>query len=47
MACSLFRRRKFDECVKVCTKLLEKNEYDQVNEIKKKQLLNSVNRFNN
>ncbi len=29
MACSLFRRRKFDECIKVCTGLLEKNQYDQ------------------
>ena len=30
MATSLFRRRRFDECVKVCSELLEKNPYDQV-----------------
>jgi tetratricopeptide repeat protein 8 len=30
MACSLYRRRKFDDCVKLCTELLEKNPYDQV-----------------
>ena len=30
MACSLFRRRKYDECIKICTSLLEKNEFDQV-----------------
>jgi hypothetical protein len=30
MACSLFRRRKFDECVKICSQMLEKNPYDQV-----------------
>ncbi len=29
MACSFFRRRKFDECINICTKLLEKNQYDQ------------------
>ncbi|XP_033630596.1 tetratricopeptide repeat protein 8-like [Asterias rubens] len=29
MACSLFRRRKFDDCVNICTQLLEKNPYDQ------------------
>lgn len=30
MANSLFRRRRLDECVKVCTELLEKNPRDQV-----------------
>ncbi len=30
MACSLFRRRKYDEGIKICTSLLEKNEFDQV-----------------
>jgi hypothetical protein len=30
MACSLFRRRKHDECIKMCTQMLEKNPYDQV-----------------
>jgi len=30
MACSLFRRRRLEECVEVCTKLLEKNPFDQV-----------------
>ncbi|RNA25447.1 tetratricopeptide repeat 8 [Brachionus plicatilis] len=29
MACSLFRRRKFDECTKICSQILEKNPYDQ------------------
>eukprot|EP00795_Rhopilema_esculentum_P003046 gene3046-1324_t len=29
LATSFFRRRKFDECVEVCTKLLIKNPYDQ------------------
>ncbi len=30
MATSLFRRRRFDECVKICTEILERNAYDQV-----------------
>lgn len=30
MACSFYRRRKFDDCVKICTQMLEKNPYDQV-----------------
>ena len=30
MACSLYRRRKFEECSKICTEILEKNPYDQV-----------------
>ena len=30
MACSLFRRRRLEECVEVCTKLLERNPFDQV-----------------
>ena len=30
MANSLLRRRRFEECVKVCTEILEKNPYDQV-----------------
>lgn len=30
MANSLFRRRRLDECVSVCTELLEKNPRDQV-----------------
>ena len=34
MACSLFRRRRLEECVEVCTKLLEKNPFDQVCERK-------------
>ncbi|XP_072032447.1 tetratricopeptide repeat protein 8-like [Amphiura filiformis] len=29
MAHSLFRRRKFDDCVNICTELLQKNPYDQ------------------
>ncbi len=29
MACSLFRRRKFDECVKITSQVLEKNPNDQ------------------
>lgn len=29
LACSHFRRRKFDDCIKICTTLLEKNQYDQ------------------
>ena len=29
LACSHFRRRKFDECIKICTSLLDKNQYDQ------------------
>ncbi|XP_067141964.1 tetratricopeptide repeat protein 8 [Centruroides vittatus] len=28
-AISLFRRRKFEECVEICSELLEKNPYDQ------------------
>jgi len=30
LSLSLFRRRKLDECVEVCTELLKKNPYDQV-----------------
>lgn len=30
MATSLYRRRRFEECVKICTELLERNPYDQV-----------------
>ena len=30
MANSLLRRRRFEECVKVCTEILESNPYDQV-----------------
>ena len=30
LAYSCFRRRKFDDCVKLCTQVLEKNPYDQV-----------------
>ena len=30
MAMSYFRKRKFEECVEICTKLLAKNPYDQV-----------------
>ena len=30
MACSLFRRRKFEDCVKICGQMLDKNPYDQV-----------------
>jgi tetratricopeptide repeat protein 8 len=29
MATSLFRRRRFEECVEICTMLLEKNPFDQ------------------
>jgi len=29
LAYSCFRRRKFDDCVKLCTQVLEKNPYDQ------------------
>ncbi|KAI0220196.1 Tetratricopeptide repeat protein 8 [Lamellibrachia satsuma] len=29
LACSFFRRKKFQECVDLCTQLLEKNPYDQ------------------
>lgn len=30
MARSLFRRRRFEECVKICSVILQKNPYDQV-----------------
>ncbi len=30
MATRLFGHRRFDECVKLCTEILEKNPYDQV-----------------
>ena len=30
MATRLFRRRRFEECVKICTEILERNPYDQV-----------------
>lgn len=29
MALSYFRRRKHDDCIELCTKLLDKNPYDQ------------------
>lgn len=29
VAQSRFRRRKFDECIDICTKILERNPYDQ------------------
>ncbi|XP_071963658.1 tetratricopeptide repeat protein 8-like [Antedon mediterranea] len=29
LAMSLYRRRKYDDCVKICSQLLEKNPYDQ------------------
>ena len=30
LAQSRFRRRRFDECIEICTKILERNPYDQV-----------------
>ncbi len=30
MARSLFRRRRFEECVKICSDILQSNPYDQV-----------------
>ena len=30
MANSLFRRRRYEDCVQVCTEILEANPYDQV-----------------
>ena len=30
MAMSYFRKRKFEECIEICTKSLAKNPYDQV-----------------
>ncbi len=30
LAQSKLRRRKFDECIEICSKLLERNPYDQV-----------------
>ena len=30
LAYSFFRRRKYEQCVNLCTQLLEKNPYDQV-----------------
>ena len=30
LAHSFYRRRKFEQCVIICTNLLEKNPYDQV-----------------
>ena len=30
MANSLFRRRRYEDCVQVCTEILETNPYDQV-----------------
>jgi tetratricopeptide repeat protein 8 len=33
LAYSYFRRRKFKESADICTKLLEKNPYDQVTDI--------------
>ena len=38
LAYSYFRRRKFERCVALCTQVLEKNPYDQVN--------NTSNAFN-
>ncbi|KXJ22249.1 Tetratricopeptide repeat protein 8 [Exaiptasia diaphana] len=29
LSLSLYRRRKLDECIEVCTELLKKNPYDQ------------------
>ncbi len=33
LAYSFYRRRKFEQCVALCTQLLEKNPYDQVKAI--------------
>jgi len=30
LAMSLCRRRKFEQCVEICTKILSENPYDQV-----------------
>jgi len=30
LAMSLYRRRKFEQCVEICTDILAKNPYDQV-----------------
>ena len=30
MAISYFRRRRFDDCIEVCSRMLQKNPYDQV-----------------
>ena len=30
MASKLFRHRRFEDCVKLCTEVLQKNPYDQV-----------------
>ena len=40
MACSLFRRRKFEECAKIVSDLLEKNPYDQAAWLLKMRALN-------
>ena len=31
LAVSRFNRQKFDECIAICSTMLEKNPYDQVN----------------
>jgi len=31
LAMSLCRRRKFEQCAEICTEILSKNPYDQVN----------------
>ena len=33
LAYSFFRRRKFEECIALCSQLLEKNPYDQVHTV--------------
>ena len=30
LAVSRFNRQKFDECIDICTQMLDKNPYDQV-----------------
>ena len=30
LALSRFNRQRFDECIEICTQMLEKNPYDQV-----------------
>ena len=36
-ASSYYRRRKYEDCILICSKILEKNPYDQVN--KKAQII--------
>lgn len=33
MAISYFRRRRFDDCIEVCSRMLQKNPYDQVRQL--------------